>query len=993
MSEESESIYAEYFKLTDEYREKYGDQMILLMQVGSFFEVYGMKSQGSPVFGSAISRFSEICQLVMTEISPQYKNNNIVMAGFRDYGLEKYLQKITDNGFTAVVYVQEKVGKKTKRVFHSVNSPGTYLPYEDDVVSKSSNNIMCLWFEQYKPLSKSEHKMQITCGIAVSNIFTGKSSIYEYSSGWMLNPTTFDEIERCMSMYCPSELIMISPFDENTVRLVLQYSGGMRVRTIHRVSNDAEKAQKCANQTYINHILSTYFGSECYNVCREFSMNTVATQAFCYLLWFIQEHNPNLVKKISIPDFDTRIDSRLMLVNHTLKQLNIIDDNSDDGRRSGVYSSVLSLLNKCCTTMGRRRFQTHLLNPSYDENWLNSEYSMIEYVMTKDTDRMMISSLRKVLRNVVDIEKICRQLVLRRIYPSTIYQLYKSVDFIQQVNTCLYEFPELYTYLNESPDNVNSNCGQILNSLNNMFIIGECANLNSTTTFPQCIIEKGNSAELDALIEDRNEKMQIYFGIRDALNKLIQRHGKMLVDVDYVKEHETDKLGLSLQITNKRGQILKAALDWLKMQPNPVLEITTNTNKTETIHARDIKVVKATTNNDEIECPLLTKTTRDILHMKDSMNSMIANLYAGFIIQFEEKYFDILEKLVDYISKIDVLFCKAHIAWKYNYSKPMIDCSECKSYVDVKGLRHPLIEHIQINEVYVSNDICIGKDIDGILLYGTNAVGKTSLIRSIGIAVIMAQAGMYVPCESLTYKPYTAIFSRILGNDNMFKGLSTFAVEMSELRIILKMADERSLILGDELCSGTETDSALSIFVAGLLELEKKCSTYIFATHYHEVLSYSEVIGMSRIRSYHMSVQYDRELDTLIYDRKLREGAGTRQYGLEVCRSLYMGVEFLERAYEIREKYHGTKVPVESAYNVRKLRGSCELCGNASNEVHHMLEQKGSENGYKLGIRMNSVGNLLSVCESCHVRVHKEEIKLNRKKTMDGHHRIVSSSS
>jgi len=972
MSDESESIYAEYFKLTDEYREKYGEQMILLLQVGSFFEVYGMKSQGSPVFGSAISRFSEICQLVMTEISPQYKNNNIVMAGFRDYGLEKYLQKITDNGFTAVVYVQEKVGKKVKRVFHSVNSPGTYLPYEEDISSKSSNNIMCLWFEQYNPLTQSEHKMQMTCGIAVSNIFTGKSSIYEYSSGWILNPTTFDEIERCMSMYCPSELIMISPFDENTVRLVLQYSGGMRVRTIHRISNNAEKAQKCANQTYINHILSTYFGSECYNVCKEFSMNTVATQAFCYLLWFIQEHNPNLVKKISIPDFDTRIDSRLMLVNHTLKQLNIIDDNSDDGRRSGVYSSVLSLLNKCCTTMGRRRFQTHLLNPSYDENWLNSEYSMINYVMTKDNDRMMITSLRKVLRNIVDVEKICRQLVLRRIYPSTMYQLYKSVEYIQQVNICLYECPELYTYLDESPDNVNANCGQILTSLGNMFIINECANLNSTTTFPQCIISTGNSDELDALIADRTEKMQIYIGIRDALNKLIQRHGKMLVDVDYVKEHETDKLGLSLQITNKRGQILKAALDWLKLQPNPVLEIATAT-KTETIHARDIKVVKATTNNDEIECPLLTKTTRDILHMKDSMNSMIANLYAEFIVQFEDKYFDVLEKLVDYISKIDVLFCKAHIAWKYNYAKPMIDCSECKSYIDVKGLRHPLIEHIQINEVYVSNDICMGKDKDGMLLYGTNAVGKTSLIRSIGIAVIMAQAGMYVPCESITYKPYTAIFSRILGNDNMFKGLSTFAVEMSELRIILKMADERSLILGDELCSGTETDSALSIFVSGLEKLNGMRSTYIFATHYHEVLSYEEVEELlkERLQVSHMSVIYDREKDMLIYDRKLRDGCGTRQYGLEVCRSLYMGEEFIERAYTLRAKYNGLHLK-ESRYNAKKLLGACELCGKQGAEIHHMIEQSGkSSNGYKNGVRVNSVGNLCSICESCHKSLHK----------------------
>ena len=92
----------------------------------------------------------------------------------------------------------------------------------------------------------------------------------------------------------------------------------------------------------------------------------------------------------------------------------------------------------------------------------------------------------------------------------------------------------------------------------------------------------------------------------------------------------------------------------------------------------------------------------------------------------------------------------------------------------------------------------------------------------------MAQSGFYVPCSQFTYKPYKAIFSRILGNDNLFKGLSTFAVEMSELRTILQLADENSLILGDELCSGTETESALSIFVSGLQHLYHVNSKVIF---------------------------------------------------------------------------------------------------------------------------------------------------------------------
>jgi len=133
-----------------------------------------------------------------------------------------------------------------------------------------------------------------------------------------------------------------------------------------------------------------------------------------------------------------------------------------------------------------------------------------------------------------------------------------------------------------------------------------------------------------------------------------------------------------------------------------------------------------------------------------------------------------------------------------------------------------------MNYMLPTTFILVSQNRDGMLLYGTNAVGKTSLIRALGIAVIMAQCGMYVPCSKFVYKPYTAIYSRILGNDNLFKGLSTFAVEMSELRIILKMADDNSLVLGDEVCSGTETESALSIFVAALMQLHTKQVSFIF---------------------------------------------------------------------------------------------------------------------------------------------------------------------
>jgi DNA mismatch repair protein MutS len=292
-----------------------------------------------------------------------------------------------------------------------------------------------------------------------------------------------------------------------------------------------------------------------------------------------------------------------------------------------------------------------------------------------------------------------------------------------------------------------------------------------------------------------------------------------------------------------------------------------------------------------------------------------------------------------------------------------------------------LIEQFQTNELYVTNDIVLGDgSTDGILLYGTNAVGKTSFIRALGIAIIMAQSGLYVPCSEFNYMPYKYLFTRIIGNDNIFKGLSTFAVEMSELRTILRLSDENSLILGDELCSGTETLSAISIFVAGIQQLDRCKSSFIFATHLHEIVDYSEITEMKNVKLKHMEVIYDKERDILVYDRKLRDGPGNSMYGLEVCKSLGLPTEFLDAAYEIRMKYHPESRSIlslkTSHYNAQKIVGLCEKCGKRKGtEVHHLQHQRDANDN---GIIMNSDGvfhknnlaNLMTLCEECHNETH-----------------------
>ena len=141
-----------------------------------------------------------------------------------------------------------------------------------------------------------------------------------------------------------------------------------------------------------------------------------------------------------------------------------------------------------------------------------------------------------------------------------------------------------------------------------------------------------------------------------------------------------------------------------------------------------------------------------------------------------------------------------------------------------------------------------------------------SLARELNTDYAIDYTKFVPPGQGYSAKKYrNTIFTRILGNDNIFKGLSTFAVEMLEFKNILENCDAKSLVIGDELCSGTETESASSIILAGLKHLDGAGACYIFATHFHEIVNYEEITSKSRLKIKHMAMKYDLELDCLVF--------------------------------------------------------------------------------------------------------------------------------
>uniref|UniRef100_A0A6C0H5D5 DNA mismatch repair proteins mutS family domain-containing protein n=1 Tax=viral metagenome TaxID=1070528 RepID=A0A6C0H5D5_9ZZZZ len=900
------ALISEYFDKLEMHKKEYGENTIVLMQVGAFYEVYGNDKI------TDIYKFAEICDLIVGT-----KINSVKMSGFRDFMLEKYIKRLNNNSFVVVVYAQDENKIGTKRSLLGIYSPGTLFEEKQEILS---NNTVCIWI--YTSFSIILKKEMMYIGLSVINIYNGFVSVYETEDELVYMPTTFNEIERWMSIYNPSEIIIVSMLERDNIDKIIQL-GNIRGKIIHIDNEETIKIKNCENQVYQKCILDKFYEDKSEMIMSEL-INTMSIQSLCYLLNFMNDHNPNLIKKLEIPLIENNI-KRVRLENYSLRQLNIIEED-------GKYGLLRMIMDECNTNMGKREMEYILLHPITNVKELNESYDTIERIMMYNNNLIV----EKILKKCKDLSKIQRQIMMNKIT-------------LREINNINEEFKRgiiLDKYC----------CGVI--EMNKELID------KFMDYFKETFKEEEDGQIYFNNINEKTKKLYEYDEINDECVKYVS---------DKMKKYETEY--------NKKGKIVG---DYLKLSENGYIISTENRCKIlkEKLKNEGIRVIKLSSTESYIETDELMKRYEKICETREKKKCIMEELINECREKIKNEYYESIKYLCKYLIKIDIYYTKTKIAIKYGYCKPKIKENN-NSFIECKKLRHPLIEKINEKNIYIANDLDLSSN--GILLYGTNAVGKTSFIKSIGIGIIMAQCGFYVSAEEFIYSPYNSIFTRITGNDNIFKGLSTFAVEMSELRTILKMADKNSLILGDELCSGTEIMSATSIFVVGIEELVIKESSFIFATHLHEIVNYDEIIKLSeKIRIKHMSVIYNKEKDELIYDRRIKDGCGTKMYGLEVCKAMHLPDSFLEKANKIRLKYYtddektGILELKSSQYNKKVLRGLvCEKCGKKrGEEIHHIIPQKNAnKNGLikKNGILINKnhLSNLMNICSECHKNEHK----------------------
>jgi len=907
-------IIDEYLEKQQEYKIKYGDNTIILMQVGSFYELYSI-IENCPF----LYKIGDICNLQISRKNKTIKDvskNNPLMAGFPMWALDKFLQILIQNNFTVVKIDQITQPPNPERKITDIISPSTNI----NITTKKSNYILVFYFEEISGL--------LIVGISGVDLTTGKSFIYENGATKSDPQFTFDECYRILTTYNPSEILIISDkISENNKQQILLIINGNYL--IHVKWDNYELLGKMKKVEYQNLILSKSFenNNSMLSIFEFLNIEkyTIGRFSFCCLLQFAYDHNSEIIKELNYPELLEKSQILTIEYNSSL-QLNIISHNDNE-------KPLLDILNRCSTAFGSRRFKEQLLNPINDKNELNNRYDKITEIL-KDNKFKLIN---KYLNNIIDLERVKRKILLKKLNPcewgSIINSFENAIEAFKIIDnkSIIIIIEELLTDL------------KVLN-------IDECSKYN-LNDIKSNIFNRDFLPSIDKLTD-------IYKNNIDILEKIVE----FINNIDEI----TCKLDFNLNegyfitITKKRFEnALKKNRNYMSKFEK---KLSSNNNN-----------YKLVSNEINSASSIIETTLNDI-------QISVSKEYFNFLSIFLEKNKEKLSIIINHLIELDICSCNAKNAFDYCYHKPIIDMNTQNSFIEAENLRHPIIERISTDIEYIGNDISLNQS--GILLYGINSSGKSSFMKAIGLSIIMAQSGMFVPATKFNFSPYNHIMTRICGNDNIYKGMSSFVVEMTELRNILQRANKNSLIIGDEICCGTEAISGVCIVSSAINELINKNASFIFTSHLHELTNISLLksnIGKN-LKVYHMHIEVID--DIIIYERKLKEGQGSNIYGIDVCKSLDMPLNFMKNAEIIKKELQGLNNTIintkSSVYNSNIFIDICQVCKkNKGTETHHINYQINSnENGKFDNFDKNINHNLICICEDCHKKEHNGEISI-----------------
>ncbi len=513
-------------------------------------------------------------------------------------------------------------------------------------------------------------------------------------------------------------------------------------------------------------------------------------------------------------------------------------------RSEDRYGSLFWLLDKTKTAMGARLLKKFIIRPLCDKDEINQRLDIVEVLSNHYLQRQ---ELMVQLNEVYDLERLIARISYGNANARDLLQLKKSFLAMPTIQNILKEIG-LEHYANQ------------INCLEEMTQKLDCAIVENPplTVKEGGMIKEGYDSQLDDL----------KFASKDGKNYIasLEATEREKTGIKNLKIGFNKVFGYYIEVTNSFLPLIKDEYNYIRKQ--------------------------TTTNAERFITPELKEKEKFILSADDKMMALEYELF-NQLREYIKTLTKQIQSVADIISFIDVMVSLAEVSTNNHYVRPTFNDS---MDILVTNGRHPVMEMINRFDNYVPNDVKISDHQHFVLISGPNMGGKSTFMKQVALASIMAQMGCFVAADQANLPIFDGIFTRIGASDDLISGQSTFMVEMNEVNYALQHSSEKSLILFDEVGRGTATFDGMALAQAIIEYIceEKHCVT-LFSTHYHELTALSSSIeGLINL---HAAVVEENDKVTFLY--KMVGGATNKSYGINVARLAQLPESLLSRAKDI----------------------------------------------------------------------------------------------
>ncbi len=800
MAQETEKL-SPMLKQYLDIKQKYSDY-ILFFRLGDFYEMFFDDAEN-------VSRELELA-LTSRAGSP--------MCGVPYHSCEMYIKRLIDKGYKVAICEQltdpaASKGLVERDVIRLVTA-GTVI--ESSMLNEDTNNyIACVC-----PDEEGNN-----AAMAFADISTGEVHVFQ-KSGKNLQQEMISELSR----FSPVEILINQKF--------------LDMKEVHEFVRDRLKRCLCElldedrfDASDLSMITDQFESGADLGI----SEMPLVKKALCAMFRYFGETQKTTVKRFV--SLTVHSDGEFMGLNLTTRRNLELTETMRTKEKRG---SLLWVLDKTVTAMGRRKLKTWLEQPLIDPSKILKRLDAVE-ALTRDAAGLY--DICDALNGIYDLERLMTRVMYKSASPRDIYSLGQTCARLPGLKQCVSKV--------KSPllDKLNSE----IDELNDVFSLVE----NAIVDDPPLTMKDGG------IIKDGfNEEI-------DRLRKITGGGKDILAEIEEREKAATGIRNLRVGYNRVFGYYIEVSKGQLDMVPQHYVR-----KQTLTTGERYI--------TDELK-----KVESEILGANDKILALEQAIF-GEVRDFIATKLEMIQQAAAAVAAIDVLCSYAQVSIENGYVKPQITL---ESVVEIRDGRHPVVEKVLIDHPFTPNDAYLDTNSNRLMIItGPNMSGKSTFMRQTAIIVLMAQIGCFVPAAYAKIGVVDKIFTRVGASDDLTSGQSTFMVEMNEVADILKNATKKSLVILDEIGRGTSTFDGISIAKAVAEYISGKaigCKT-LFATHYHELISMEK--EYEGIRNF--SVAAVKRGDELKFLHKICEGGTDDSYGIEVAKLAGLPQKVINRAKE-----------------------------------------------------------------------------------------------